>query len=94
LVDGDGRKRAADRASGLVSAELAHRGIAAETRVHVLVEFDAGELSMAASPRLVEPSTGWQTNPSFIPTLTQRREQTECSRLAASCSPAFHHRPV
>jgi hypothetical protein len=38
-----------DTAAGQVSAELSRRGIAAEARVHVLVEVvEAGELPMAA----------------------------------------------
>ena len=37
-----------DAEAGQVSAELVRRGIAADARVHVLVEMDAEELSPAA----------------------------------------------
>jgi hypothetical protein len=38
-----------DAEAGQISAELVRRGIAADTRVHVLVELaEVGELSMAA----------------------------------------------
>jgi hypothetical protein len=50
-----------DAEAGQVSAELVRRGIASDTRVHVLVEVTSEEeLPMAAMARLEKPSIGWR----------------------------------
>jgi hypothetical protein len=59
-----------DTESGRVCAELLRRGIAADTRVRVLVEVrDAEEISTAAIAQAGVRSTGLQTSPISTPTL-------------------------
>jgi hypothetical protein len=59
-----------DAEAGQVSAELARRGIAADTRVHVLVEVrDAEEFSTAAIAQAGVRSNGSQRSLSSTRTL-------------------------
>ena len=55
-MDGNGamRKIALDAKAGEVSAELARRGIAADARVHVLVEVVSGEADLPSMAAVAE----------------------------------------
>ena len=59
-MDGNGamRKIALDAKAGEVSAELARRGIAADARVHVLVEVLGGEADLPPSMAAVAEAGG------------------------------------
>lgn len=75
---------ALDAAAGQVSAELAHRGIAAGTRVHVVVEAPEGALPMTTTAQAGD-AFDW---------LTDEPDLYSDADLAEPAAPAPPPRPV